>query len=85
MKIREGTQVFLYVEQFNQTQLDVNSRMSPLMTVTGNKNPYGDFCLSTGEFRSTGTLTSSPATPILVTSTITTSITALPQSTKNVT
>ena len=67
----------LFVEQFNQAQEDVGSRLSPLMTVAANSNSHGDTCLSTIEFRSTVTLSST--TPTL-TATITASFS---ESTKN--
>ena len=77
VNIREGTQVVLFVEQFNQAQEDVSSRLSPLMTIAANSNSHGDTCLSTIEFRSTITLSSTTSTP---TATITASFS---ESTKN--
>ena len=77
VNIREGTQVVLFVEQFNQAQEDFSSRLSPLLTVAANSNSHSDSCLSIIEFRSTVTLSSTTPTPTAI-------ITAsLSESTKN--
>ena len=81
MNIREGTQVVLLLEQFNRNQADVSSRTSPLFTVTANSNGNGDACLSTGEVRSTVTLSSTTEAPVTAVATVTEYTTTLPAST----
>ena len=72
VSIRERTQAVLLAQPFNVTQADIDSRTSPLLTITPGSDGHGEDCLSSREFRSTVTLSSTTATPA---STITAAIT----------
>ena len=86
VNVRNGTQLVVFVE--SSTGRLVDSRTSPLITVTASQN---DDCLSLDELKSTvilstdtpvSTLTASTTAPPV--STMTASITGLPESTKKV-